>query len=92
MSDKLSGETQKKIIELCIKISVAHNLDDEIREELFTHMEDKLLGYINGNVAITEEDAFIPFYFRSVVLVPVIYVVIAAIKTIRSKWQPALNR
>jgi len=59
VSDKLSGETQKKIIELCRKISVSHNLDDEIREELFTHMEDKLLGYVNGDVALTEEDAFI---------------------------------
>jgi hypothetical protein len=38
---------------------VAHNLDEEIRAELYSHMEDKLLGYLSGGEKVTEEDAFI---------------------------------
>lgn len=44
---------------LCEQISVAHNLDDDIQEELFTHIEDKMLGYLSGEVPLTEDDAFI---------------------------------
>ena len=59
MSEQLSYKTHEKINSLCIQISVAHNLDDDIREELRTHMEDKMLGYLKGDEKITEDDAFI---------------------------------
>ena len=59
MPIKLSPETHEKISSLCKKISVAHNLDDEIQKELHCHMEDKLTGYLSGDEKITEEDAFI---------------------------------
>ena len=59
MSENLNPETQKKINDLCKQISVAHNLDEEIREELRCHMEDKFLGYLSGDEKLAEEDAFI---------------------------------
>ncbi len=59
MSEKMSPETQEKINDLCRQISVAHNLDEEIQEELYTHMEDKLIGYLSGDEKLAEEDAFI---------------------------------
>ncbi|HDY88829.1 MAG TPA: hypothetical protein ENH82_12050 [bacterium] len=59
MSEKLSPETHDNIEHLCKQISVAHNLDDEIREELRTHMEDKILCYLDGDEKLTGDDAFI---------------------------------
>jgi uncharacterized membrane protein YozB (DUF420 family) len=59
MDDKLSAEAEKRIRALCRKISVAHNLDEEIQAELYSHMEDKLFGYLSGEEKLTEEDAFI---------------------------------
>jgi hypothetical protein len=59
MPDNLSPETADKIRTLCRKISVAHNIDEEIQEELYSHMEDKFLGYLSGEEKITEDDAFI---------------------------------
>ena len=59
MDKKLSPETAERIRELCRKISVAHNLDEDIQRELCAHMEDKLLGYLSGAEKLTGEDAFI---------------------------------
>jgi len=59
MVDELEPDTKEKIQALCKKISVAHNLDSEIQEELRSHMEDKLLAYLNGEETVGEEDAFI---------------------------------
>ncbi|MFA6471043.1 MAG: hypothetical protein WCU00_03295 [Candidatus Latescibacterota bacterium] len=59
MPDNLSSETSEKIRALCRKISVANNIDEEIQEELYSHMEDKFLGYLSGEEKITEDDAFI---------------------------------
>ncbi len=59
MADPLKSDTREEIRALCKKISVAHNLDEEIQEELYGHMEDKLSAYLNGEEAVTEEDAFI---------------------------------
>ncbi len=59
MADELGPDTNEKMRALCRKISVAHDLDAEIQEELYSHMEDKLLGYLNGEEALKEEDAFI---------------------------------
>jgi hypothetical protein len=55
----LKPDTSKKIQALCKKISVAHNLDSEIQEELYGHMEDRLHAYLDGEEALEEEDAFI---------------------------------
>ena len=59
MSETISPETTESIRALCRRISVAHDLDDEIQRELFSHMEDKLLGYLSGGEKVTEEDALI---------------------------------
>jgi hypothetical protein len=59
MADSLSAKTQEQVRALCHKISVAHDLDPEIQEELYGHMEDKLLAYLTGQEPLTEEDAFI---------------------------------
>ena len=59
MPENISPETMESIRALCRRISVAHDLNDEIQRELYTHMEDKLLGYLSGGEKVTEEDAFI---------------------------------
>ena len=59
MADRLSPDTCTAIRALCKKISVAHHLDAEIQEELYDHMEDKLIAYLDGQEALTEEDAVI---------------------------------
>lgn len=59
MDKSLSPETVERIRELCRKISVAHNLDEEIQRELFSHMESKLLAYLSGAEKLTEADALI---------------------------------
>ncbi len=59
MPEKLTPEAEERIRSLCCNISVAHNLDEEIQRELFSHMEDKLLGYLSGEEKVTEEDAMI---------------------------------
>ena len=59
MAENISPETAEKIRALCSRISVANNLDQEIQEELYSHLEEKLLAYLSGKEKITEEDAFI---------------------------------
>ena len=59
MSVNISPETEDKISALCKKISVAHNLDEEIQKELRCHREDRLTGYLSGNEQLSEDDAFI---------------------------------
>jgi len=59
MSITIKGETLEKIRALCSTISVAPHVDKDLRDELFTHLEEKLLGYITGEIKLTEEDAFI---------------------------------
>jgi len=59
MSVNLSDETRAKITALLNEISVAHNLDGEIREELAGHIEDKLIAYLEGEVKLSEDDAFV---------------------------------
>lgn len=55
------GETavRERMRALCQKITVAYDLDPEIQEELYGHMEDRLLGYMSGEDKLTEEDAYI---------------------------------
>ena len=59
MADELGSETREDMKRLCKKISVAHKLDAEIQEELYAHMEDKLIAYLDGEERIAEKDAFI---------------------------------
>ena len=59
MADRLNSKTTAAIETLCKKISVAYELDAEIQEELRGHVEDKLLGYLDGEETLSEDDAFI---------------------------------
>lgn len=59
MAEFLQPETEERIRALCQKISVSFDLDPEIQEELYGHLEDKLHAYLNGEEVLTEEDAFI---------------------------------
>ena len=59
MDDNLSPEMVERLRELCRKITVAHNIDEEIQRELCSHMEDKLRAYLSGEEKLTEADALI---------------------------------
>ena len=59
MPDALNPETRQQMRELCNKISVAHDLDEAVQEELLGHMEDKFLAYLSGDEPVSEQDAFI---------------------------------
>ena len=55
----ISAETQESIQKFCLKISIAYDLDEEIQEELSSHIEDKLLMYLNGELKLSEQDALV---------------------------------
>lgn len=45
--------------DICRRISVAHDLDVEIQEELYGHMEDKAIAYLSGQEPLTGRDALL---------------------------------
>jgi hypothetical protein len=55
----LTTEMQKRVRHHVDRISVDTDLDADIREELYDHFEDRMLEYLSGDEAITEEDAFL---------------------------------
>jgi hypothetical protein len=59
MMTQPSPEVQQRLRALCAQMAVAQRLDDEVQRELYAHMEDKLLAYLNGEETMTEEDALI---------------------------------
>ena len=59
MSIDTSPETAERLRALCGKITEACELGDDIREELYGHLEDKLLAYLSGEEKLTEEDALV---------------------------------
>ena len=59
MRDSVSPDIQAKLSALCKQVSVAHDLDPDIQKELYGHMEDKLLAYVNREEPLTDEDALI---------------------------------
>jgi len=44
VDSQLAPETLKRIRAFCDEIAVAHDIDPEVREELRSHVEDKMLG------------------------------------------------
>ncbi|MDX9975742.1 MAG: hypothetical protein RBU21_22365 [FCB group bacterium] len=58
MDKPISPATRERIRKLCGQITVAHDLDPEIQEELSGHLEDKLHAYLAGEEALSEEDAY----------------------------------
>jgi len=57
MHELPTEQTIKKIRALCQELAVRQGLNDEARDELCNHLEEKLTGYLNGEVKISEEDA-----------------------------------
>ena len=58
-SHVLDPAIEAKARELCARITVAHDLDPEIQEELYGHIEDKIIGYLKGEVPVSGEDALL---------------------------------
>lgn len=58
-SEKPIDETLRKIRGYCRELADRHGLDEEAREEICGHLEDKLAGYLSGEVRPTEEDALV---------------------------------
>lgn len=59
MDRPLSQTMQSKIRALCEEIAQRDELDDDIQDELCGHIEDKMLGYLVGKEAVTEDDALL---------------------------------
>lgn len=59
MNTPLNNDIQRKARELAERITVAHDIDPEIQEELYGHIEDKMLAYCSGEEPVSEEDALI---------------------------------
>ncbi len=55
----LDPSIEEKARALCAQITVAHDLDSEIQEELYGHVEDKILGYLRGEISVSGDDALI---------------------------------
>lgn len=56
MPEELSSELEREISEICNKIAKSHGLSDEVREELYGHLEDKALAYIGGDESLSDAD------------------------------------
>jgi len=55
----INRSAQESIQSFCRKVTIAYDLDEEIQEELYGHIEDKMLGYLNGEEKLTEKDALV---------------------------------
>lgn len=58
MDSQLEPEIERRIRALCDEIAMAYDVNDNLREELCGHVEDKVLGYLSGEVPVSEDDAF----------------------------------
>ncbi len=59
MINQASPEIRQHLREMCAQLTVDQHLDDEVQRELYGHMEDKLLAYLNGEEVMSEDDALI---------------------------------
>ena len=59
MHNRVSAETRAQLEALCRQVTVSRPLDEEIRRELYGHMEDRLLAHLNGSLPLTEQEAFV---------------------------------
>ncbi len=59
MINPISTDIEKKIHHLCDEIASAEDLSEELHTELYTHIEDKVLGYLSGEELLSDEDAFL---------------------------------
>ena len=59
MDTHLTSKGEEQLRALARKIGASHELDAEVQEELFGHLEDQALAYLSGEEAVTEEDAIL---------------------------------
>jgi hypothetical protein len=59
MHESPNQASLEKIRALCRDLAKRRKLDEATRDELCGHLEDKLSGYLSGEVKITEEDALL---------------------------------
>jgi hypothetical protein len=59
MNRPLSQETQSQIRMLSDLIAQRDQLGDDVQEELRGHIEDKVIAYLDGKIALTEDDALL---------------------------------
>ena len=59
MPDNLNEVTRAKIRELCVEMAAENALDPDACDEICRQLEDKLTGYVSGEVRPTEEDALV---------------------------------
>ena len=89
MSDALTPKTLEKIDALCESIAQRDQLGEEIQQELRGHIEDKILAYLTGKEALTEDDAFIlasEHFGKPAVLRPLLHETHPA-----TRWRPWLR-
>lgn len=59
MAEQLSEHMQRRIDALVRETFGAKDADDPVALELRGHIEDKILAYLNGDEALSEDDAFV---------------------------------
>jgi len=59
MHNRLTPDTEKRIQALCNEITGTYDSDDELRQEMRDHIEDKVLAYLDGKQVLSEADALI---------------------------------
>ena len=59
MPEQPSTPVLGQIRSLCAQLADRHGLDDDAREEMCGHLEDKLVGYLSGEVRVSEQDALL---------------------------------
>ncbi len=59
MDAHLTSKGEEQLRALARKIGASHELDAEVQEELFGHLEDQALAYLSGEEAVTEDDAIL---------------------------------
>lgn len=59
MAEPLSPRTLERLEQIIRSIHVAPEIDEAVHRELMAHMQDKLLGYLDGCEKLSEEDALL---------------------------------
>ncbi|GMV99682.1 MAG: hypothetical protein AMXMBFR84_08210 [Candidatus Hydrogenedentota bacterium] len=58
-NNELSRDIQNQIDDLTNRIARAQGLDEDVARELYQHIEDKVFGYLSGEVPVSEADAML---------------------------------
>ena len=56
MNNSINQELQNELMKICSNLARAQRLDKDAEKELYTHLEDKALDYMNGNEQLSQAD------------------------------------